>query len=100
MPDSRDAAHRNPDVDAWFASCSNPQKDLVQAVRDVVLGADDLVTETIKWQAPTFRYDGNIASLYPKATKHVSLMFHTGAALPDHALQGLRAWIASRDSGS
>jgi hypothetical protein len=41
------------------------------------------VTETIKWQAPTFMYQGNIASFFPKATRHVSLMFHTGASLPD-----------------
>ena len=26
---------------------------------------------------------GNIASFYPKSVKHVSLMFHTGAALSD-----------------
>lgn len=58
-------------------------KDLVLAVRQVVLHADSRVAETIKWQAPTFMYRGNIASFYPKATKHVSLMFHTGASLPD-----------------
>ena len=73
----------NPEVDAWFAAYDNPQKDLVMAVRDVILGADERVTETIKWQAPTFVYKGNIASFYPKAKQHVSLMFHTGASLPD-----------------
>lgn len=78
-------AQRNPDVDAWFDRYQNPQKGLVQAVRDVVLGADDRVSEAIKWQAPTFMYRGNIASFYPKATKHVSLMFHTGASLSDPA---------------
>ena len=56
---------------------------LVQAVREVVLGADPRVTEAIKSQAPTFVYAGNIASFYPKATKHVSLMFHQAASLPD-----------------
>jgi hypothetical protein len=73
----------DPAVDAWFESYDNPQKDLVMAVRDVVLGADDRVTETIKWQAPTFLYAGNIASFYPRSKKHVSLMFHQGASLPD-----------------
>lgn len=78
-------SQRNLEVDAWFDRYQNPQKDLVQAVRDVVLGADDRVSEAIKWQAPTFMYRGNIASFYPKATRHVSLMFHTGASLPDPA---------------
>lgn len=78
------------DVDAWFDRYDNPQKDLVDAVRHVILAADERVTETIKWQAPTFMYQGNIASFFPKAKAHVSLMFHTGAALadPDGLLEG------------
>ena len=130
MAPPRDTLHtdpmgnRSPDVDAWFDSYDNPQRDLVLAVRQVVLDTDPRVSETIKWQAPTFMYRGNIASFYPKATKRVSLMFHTGASLPDpagllegegatsrvakfvdaadleaktEALQGLvRAWIAQK----
>jgi hypothetical protein len=116
----------SPDVDAWFQRYDNPQKDLVDAVRRAILDADDRVTETIKWQAPTFMYRGNIASFFPKSKAHVSLMFHTGASLPDPhrllegdgdvsrvakfvdaddlerkkpALQELvRAWVAARDS--
>jgi len=30
----------NLEVDAWFEAYDNPQKDLVQAVRRVILGAD------------------------------------------------------------
>ena len=67
----------DPDVDAWFDRYENPQKELVLGVRDVVLAADPRVGECIKWQAPTFTYQGNIASFFPKAKKHVSLMFHT-----------------------
>jgi hypothetical protein len=74
---------RNPDVDAWFTRYDNPRKDLVQAVRTALLDADARVTEVIKWQAPTFVYKGNIASFFPKAKKHVTLMFHQGAELPD-----------------
>jgi len=73
----------DPAVDAWFETYDNPQKDLVQAVRRVILEADPRISETIKWQAPTFMYKGNLASFYPRSTKHVSLMFHTGASLPD-----------------
>ncbi len=73
----------NPEVDAWFESYANPQKPLVQAVREVILTADDRITEAIKWKAPTFMYRGNLASFYPRSKQHVSLMFHQGAALPD-----------------
>lgn len=69
-------------VDDWMAKYDNPQKALVEAVRQAVLKADKRIGETIKWQAPTFVYKGNLASFYPKAKAHVSLMFHTGAQIP------------------
>jgi hypothetical protein len=76
-------SNRNPEVEAWFESYDNPQTALVLAVRDVVLDADERVSEAIKWKAPTFVCQGNIASFYPKTKSHVALMFHTGALLPD-----------------
>ncbi len=69
-------------VDAWVADYDNPQKPLVEAVRRVMLTADPRIGEAIKWQAPTFTYKGNLASFFPKAKTHVSLMFHTGASIP------------------
>jgi hypothetical protein len=74
---------RSREVDAWFETYDNPRRELVLAVRDVVLAADDRIGETIKWQAPTFVYKGNLASFFPKAKTHVTLMFHQGAALDD-----------------
>ena len=50
-------------------------------MRQTVLKADRRIGECIKWQAPTFTYKGNLASFYPKAKGHVSLMFHTGARI-------------------
>jgi uncharacterized protein YdhG (YjbR/CyaY superfamily) len=72
----------SPEVDRWMAAYDNPQKSLVQAVREVILAADPRVSECIKWQAPTFTYKGNIASFFPKAKAHASLMFHKGATIP------------------
>ena len=77
----------NPAVDAWFETYDNPMKQAVQRVREIILGADPRITESIKWQAPTFEYRGNIASFFPKSRGHVSLMFHQGAAIPgEHPL--------------
>jgi hypothetical protein len=75
--------NRDPAVEKWFETYVNPQKALVRAVREVILNVDPRISETIKWKAPAFMFRGNIASFYPRSTKHVSLMFHTGAALPD-----------------
>ncbi len=72
---------KNNEVDVWMAAYDNPQKELVQAIREVILAADARIGECIKWQAPTFTYKGNIASFFPKARKHASLMFHKGAMI-------------------
>src|SRR5207249_1064846 len=70
------------EVDDWFARYDNPMKEVVLAVRRVILETDDRMDECIKWQAPTFTYKGNLASFYPKSKNHASLMFHTGANIP------------------
>ena len=71
-----------PEVDRWFEAYDNPMKEVVQAVRAILLGADARLEECIKWKAPTFMYKGNLASFQPRAKKHASLMFHTGAHIP------------------
>jgi hypothetical protein len=57
------------------------KEEATQAVRELALGADPRITESIKWSTPTFEYKGNTFSFNP-AKKFVSLLFHTGAHLP------------------
>lgn len=76
------AARHSKEVDAWFARYENPKKDVVLRIREIVLAADPRIDESIKWQAPTFSYNGNLASFYPKSKEHASLMFHMGAKIP------------------
>lgn len=73
---------KNPEVENWFAEYDNPMKDVLLAMRELILGVDDRIEECIKWKSPTFTYRGNIASFNPRAKKHASLMFHTGAEIP------------------
>ena len=70
------------EVDAWFAKYENPMKAVVQRIREIILAADPRIDECIKWQAPTFTYEGNLASFFPKSKQHASLMFHLGAKIP------------------
>jgi hypothetical protein len=51
------------------------------SVRDVLL-SEPRVTECMKWQSPTFVYEGNIASIDPHAKQHVTVLFHRGAEIP------------------
>jgi hypothetical protein len=71
----------NPEVDAWLAARAHPLTDAMQLVRRLILEADPRVTESIKWQTPTFAFKGNIVSFNP-AKKQVSLLFHRGAEIP------------------
>ena len=74
------------EVDAWFNDYDSPLKDVMQAVREIIM-SDTRMSETIKWKSPTFMYEGNMASFNPRTKAHVSLMFHTGASIPgDHPL--------------
>ena len=77
-------SNRNPDVDRWLDESAHPLEATMRRARDIILGADDRVTESIKWKTPTFEFKGNIASFNPSKNV-VSIMFHRGADIPgDH----------------
>ncbi len=79
--------NENPEVSAWLAELEHPLKDVILAVRTIFLEADERITETIKWKSPTFMYQGNLASIDPKAKRHVAVLFHRGAEIPgEHPL--------------
>src|SRR5688572_18865985 len=78
-------------------------KDVVLRIREVILEADPRIEECIKWQAPTFTFEGNLASFFPKSKQHASLMFHQGALIPGSgsgsgtsAVRSGAGWIGSR----
>jgi hypothetical protein len=72
------------DVDRWLDEADHPLDPVMRRAREIILGADDRVTESIKWKTPTFAYKGNIASFNP-SKRVVSIMFHRGAEIPgDH----------------
>jgi len=73
---------RNPEVDSWLDRYENPMKPAVKRTRDILVGADPRITETIKWSTPTFVYRGNLASFQPRARQFVSILFHLGASIP------------------
>lgn len=76
---------KSAEVEAWFARYENPMKEVVLRIREIVLNADSRIEECIKWQAPTFAFQGNLASFFPKSKQHASLMFHLGARIAgDH----------------
>ena len=77
--------NRSAEVDAWFEGFEHPLKDAMLRVREIILGADERMAESVKWSAPTFTFQGNLASFQPRTKNFVSLMFHRGSEIPgDH----------------
>jgi hypothetical protein len=73
--------NRNPEVDRWLDQADHPLDATMRRARDIILGADGRVTESIKWKTPTFDYRGNLASFNP-SKRFLSIMFHRGAEIP------------------
>lgn len=69
-------------VSKWFSNFEHPLKEEMLTLRETILKSDPRMGECIKWKAPTFIYQGNLATINPRARKHITLMFHTGAKIP------------------
>jgi uncharacterized protein YdeI (YjbR/CyaY-like superfamily) len=80
---SAKTSNANPRVDEFLIKKASPLTAEIQRVREIILSTSPKIEEDIKWSSPTFMYKGNIASFYMNAKKHVSLMFHYGASIPD-----------------
>jgi len=82
-------------VDAYMAGMKHPLKNVVEALRKIILSADSSVGEEIKWNAPTFFYAGEMEPFNPKEYKRhlivsnlykqdcIRLVFPSGARIGD-----------------
>ena len=70
-------------VDDFLEKLDNPLKAEMKIVREIILGASDKITESIKWSAPSFAYKDNMCTFNPRAKKFVNLTFHKGALIND-----------------
>lgn len=75
--------NKNSEVDQFIAKLKHPLKAEMERVREIILSADNKMTEVIKWGGPTFVYKGNLATLMPRTKRFVNLFFQTGATIPN-----------------
>lgn len=74
----------NEKVAEWFATTNNPMAPAIRAVRDIIMEHPDL-TETVKYRAPAFEYEGICCYVNWSAKKQVSLIFPSGRTIEgDH----------------
>lgn len=89
-------------VDAFMARLDHPLKAEIEAVRTLILGANAAITEQVKWNAPSFCYQGDdrvTLKLHPPT--QIQLIFHRGATVKDSEgfnfddESGLVKWVAA-----
>lgn len=71
----------SPEVDAWLAALEHPQKEVIAAVRALVLALDPQIQEGIKWNVGSFRTTEWFATFLvvePKGPRPVTLVLHRG----------------------
>jgi len=63
------------EVDAYMKRLHHPLKAEIEAVRAIILGANPKVAERVKWNAPSFYYQQDIAAFHPRAQDCVHVVF-------------------------
>src|SRR2546423_1787965 len=72
-------ARREPDVDRWMKG--KPAEPILRRVRDVILWADDRMSEYLKHGTVQFACSGDFANFVHHNEKTVTLMFNRGAKI-------------------
>jgi hypothetical protein len=63
-------------VDDYLKKLKHPLKEVVEALRKIILSTDKEIGEEIKWNAPTFFYSGEMRPFDPKEYKRYLIVFN------------------------
>jgi hypothetical protein len=63
-------------VDRYMKGLKHPLKDVVEALRQIILKADRGVGEEIKWNAPSFFFTGDMEPSDPKLYRRYLVIFN------------------------
>ncbi len=69
------------EVDRWFKERKPPAEPAMQRVREVILRADNRLTEYVKYGTVQFGFEGDMANFVQHGKKTVTLMFNRGARI-------------------
>ena len=67
--------HKTDEVNTFMQQLEHPLKAEIEAVR-AIIKANHKIAERIKWNAPSFFYTDDLATIHVKAKQHVHLIFH------------------------
>lgn len=79
-----DLANRSATVEKFLDDLQHPRTDEVQQLRLAILAAEPAITETVKWNAPNFRYAGEDRVTFRlRPRDQVQVVVHRGARVRD-----------------
>lgn len=93
--------HKGADsVDAFMAKLDHPLKAEIETIRNIIRRAGDGITENVKWNAPSFIYNDDFATLKLRPQVAIQVIFHTGAKPKGKKItienpDGLLKWLAN-----
>ena len=70
------------EVSEYINNLPDDKKEIVKALREIILPVDPSLNESLKWKQPVYSKKGDICYLFP-AGNHVNLGFYNGTELRD-----------------
>lgn len=90
-------------VKEFIQTSKHPLKKALEEIREIILGADKRITEHIKWNAPSFCFNGDDRITFNLSKNdRILLIFHRGAKVKDSKSKeplfedttGMLEWLA------
>jgi uncharacterized protein YdeI (YjbR/CyaY-like superfamily) len=73
----------------FIDQCDHPLRKVMEAAREIVLSANREITEHIKWNAPSFCFNGEDKVTFNlHSNEYLAIVFHTGAKVKDRKANG------------
>jgi hypothetical protein len=89
MPEKKIKPSGAQQVKEFLDQLEHPLKKEILAVRKIILGANKELTEQIKWNAPSFCFNGEDRITFNLLGKDFfRLIFHTGAKVKEKKVKG------------
>ncbi len=77
---TRPAEHDDPAaVNALLAKLAHPLDAAIGALRAIIAGADKRITQGVKWNSPSFYFNGWFATINTRSKTELLVIFHQGA---------------------
>ena len=95
-------SNRSGEVDQFIKDLEHPLKEEIAQMRAIILDSDPQISEHIKWNAPSFLYNGEDRLTFNLHHRdRIQLIFHRGAKVKDSQgfefedSTGLLEWVTA-----